>query len=64
MGKKPPKALPELWLNNLHIQELESPHDYEEWYDVYCRDCEWSGDISPDLDALISGNRLKGKSAM
>lgn len=53
MGKLAPKHCPKCGSTNLDIQELGSPHDYEEWYDVYCRDCEWSGDISPDLPAAL-----------
>jgi hypothetical protein len=49
MGKLTPKRCPNCGSTNIHNQELESPHEWEEWYDVYCRDCEWSGDISPDL---------------
>jgi hypothetical protein len=49
MGKLIPKYCPNCGSTNIHNQELESPHEWEEWYDVYCRDCEWSGDISPDL---------------
>ena len=49
MGKVTPKRCPNCGSTTIHNQELESPHDYEEWYDMYCRDCEWSGDISPDL---------------
>jgi hypothetical protein len=59
MGKLTPKHCPKCGSTNLHIQELGSPHDYEEWYDVYCRDCEWSGDISPDLPSVPK----KGKRA-
>jgi predicted nucleic-acid-binding Zn-ribbon protein len=51
MGKVTPKRCPNCGSTNIHIQELESPHDWEEWYDVYCRDCGWSGDISADLPA-------------
>ncbi len=34
---------------NIHNPPLESPFDTSELYDTYCRDCEWSGDISLDL---------------
>ena len=49
MGKKKPKRCPNCGSTNIHNQELESGRRFEELYDVYCRDCEWSGDISPDL---------------
>ena len=49
MGKLVPKHCPKCGSTNIHNQELEPSNDLEELYDVYCRDCEWSGDISPDL---------------
>jgi len=49
MGKKVPKRCPNCGSANIHNQELEPSNDLEELYDVYCRDCEWSGYISPDL---------------
>jgi len=49
MGKLTPKHCPNCGSTNIHNQELEPSNDLEELYDVYCRDCEWSGDISPDL---------------
>jgi len=49
MGKVPPKRCPNCGSTNIHVQEMVSPYDLAELYDVYCRDCEWSGDISPDL---------------
>ena len=51
MGKVTPKRCPNCGSTNIHSQELESPHHLSELYDVYCIDCEWSGDISPDLAA-------------
>jgi len=50
MGNLTPKRCPNCGSTNIHIQELESPHELAELYDVFCRDCKWSGDISPDLD--------------
>ena len=44
-----PKHCPNCGSANIHNQPLESPFDTSELYDTYCRDCEWSGDISPDL---------------
>ena len=49
MGKVTPKRCPNCGSTNIHNQELEPSNDLEELYDVYCRDCEWSGYISPDL---------------
>ena len=49
MGKKTPKHCPNCGSTNIHNQELEPSNDLEELYDVFCRDCEWSGYISPDL---------------
>jgi len=52
------KKVPNCGSTNVHIQELESGSDLSELYDVYCRDCEWSGDISPDLP-LVSKKGTK-----
>ena len=49
MGTLTPKHCPKCGSTNIHNQELEPSNDLEELYDVYCRDCEWSGYISPDL---------------
>jgi len=49
MGKAMPKHCPNCGSTNIHIQEMESPYDLSELYDVFCRDCKWSGDISPDI---------------
>lgn len=49
MGKVTPKRCPNCGSTNIHVQELVSPLDLAELYDVYCRECGWSGDISPDL---------------
>jgi len=49
MGKVIPKRCPNCGSKSIRVQELESPHDLAELYDVFCRDCKWSGDISPDL---------------
>ena len=57
MGKVIPKQCPNCGSTNIHIQELEPSKDLEELYDVYCRDCEWSGYISPDLP-LISKEKV------
>jgi hypothetical protein len=47
--KRPPKHCPNCGSINIHNQELISRHPTSELYDTYCRDCEWSGDISPDI---------------
>ena len=52
MGKLAPKHCPKCGSTNIHNQELEPSNDLEEQYDVFCRDCEWSGDISPDLPMI------------
>ena len=49
MGKYTPKCCPNCGSTNIHNQELESGSNCSELYDTYCRDCEWSGDISPDM---------------
>ena len=49
MGKYIPKRCPNCGSTNIHNQELESGSETSELYDTYCRDCEWSGDISPDI---------------
>jgi hypothetical protein len=36
---------------------MQSPYETSELFDVYCRDCEWSGDISPDIP--LSKARLR-----
>ncbi len=59
MGKYPPKRCPNCGSENIHNQELESGSEYSELYDTYCRDCEWSGDISPDLP--LDGKSPRGK---
>ncbi|MGD0070179.1 MAG: hypothetical protein ABSB71_01295 [Candidatus Bathyarchaeia archaeon] len=57
MGKVIPRRCPNCGSTNIHIQELESPHNLSELYDVYCRDCKWSGDISPDLSLELRQNQ-------
>ncbi|MCL5877399.1 MAG: nucleotidyltransferase family protein [Candidatus Bathyarchaeota archaeon] len=47
--KRPPKHCPSCGSINIHNQELRSRHPTSELYDAYCRDCQWSGDISPDI---------------
>ena len=47
--KHPPEHCPNCGSTNIHNQELESGHQFSELYDTYCRDCKWSGDISPDV---------------
>jgi hypothetical protein len=47
--KRPPKHCPNCGSTNTHNQELISRHPTSELYDTYCRDCTWSGDISPDI---------------
>ena len=54
MGKVIPKRCPNCGSKSIRVQELESPHDLAELYDVFCRDCKWSGDVSPDLPLLNS----------
>ena len=49
MGTLTPKHCPKCGSTNIHNQELELDSVSEELYDVYCRDCGWSGYISPDL---------------
>jgi hypothetical protein len=46
---RPPKHCPNCGSTNIHNQELVSRHRTSELYDTYCRDCTWSGDISPDI---------------
>lgn len=48
MGKLKPKHCPNCGSANIHNQEMGAHSDSSELYDTYCRDCEWSGDISPD----------------
>ncbi len=48
-GELKPKHCPKCGSANIHNQEMVSSHDTSELYDVYCRDCKWSGDISPDI---------------
>jgi predicted HTH domain antitoxin len=47
-GELKPKRCPNCGSENIHNQELEARSDSSELYDTYCRDCKWSGDISPD----------------
>ncbi|MGD0994080.1 MAG: hypothetical protein ABR909_00985 [Candidatus Bathyarchaeia archaeon] len=49
MGKLTPKHCPNCGSPNIHIQEMQAQSKASEVYDIYCRDCEWSGDISPDI---------------
>jgi predicted nucleic-acid-binding Zn-ribbon protein len=57
MGKLIPKRCPNCGSANIHVQEMQSPYETSELFDVYCRDCEWSGDISPDIP--LSKARLR-----
>ena len=48
LEKHPPKHCPNCGSTNLHNQEMVAHSYSSELYDTYCRDCTWSGDISPD----------------
>ncbi len=57
MDKYAPKHCPNCGSTNLHNMPLEPKNEWEELYDTYCRDCEWSGDISPDRKTERRRNR-------
>jgi hypothetical protein len=59
--KRSPKHCPNCGSINIHNQELESRHPTSELYDAYCRDCQWSGDISPDIPLDNLGAKQKRK---
>jgi predicted nucleic-acid-binding Zn-ribbon protein len=57
MEKLKPKHCPNCGSANINNQEMDAPSDSSELYDTYCRDCEWSDDISPDIPL----SKLRGR---
>jgi len=37
------------------VQECVPVNKWSEYYDCYCDECGWSGDISPDVDIMEEG---------
>ena len=48
--KHPPKHCPCCGSTNINYVELMTNFRGSIIWDTYCKDCEWSGDINPDID--------------
>ncbi|KXB08682.1 hypothetical protein AKJ59_00670 [candidate division MSBL1 archaeon SCGC-AAA385M02] len=48
--KHPPKHCPNCGSENINYIECFTNFRGNIAWDTYCKDCEWSGDISPDSD--------------
>jgi len=48
--KHPPKNCPNCGSDNINYVELMTNFRGNAIYDTYCKECGWSGNISPDSD--------------